>query len=371
VTATSIDDAVATATPAPHIAIRFGREVGARSIAIVRRPAVLWGVAALVGSLAAFSVIVAILGAGPFSVYSTIIRSSLLDHGAFAQTLLRAIPISLAALAVAVPARAGLVNVGGEGQLIVGAVAATGVGLAVDTHVPGSVSWLAMGVAGAAAGAVWAGIAGVLRAVLSANESVSTLLLNFIANDVMLYLIYQPWKDPNGSGQPESRPLAHKAVLPSIFGSQANLGVIIAAVVALVIWQILRRSSWGFSLRVAGGNARAAERAGLPVRRLIISSMMVGGALAGLGGALNFAGVETQLRPGITASFGYVAFLASYLARHHPLRVVLAAVVFSAIALAGNGLQLTEGLDGNIVDVLLALIVFAPLVVARKIGRST
>jgi simple sugar transport system permease protein len=369
VTTVSGDD-VATVAAVPPVSPLSRLLTTLRRI-VASHPSVVWGAAGLLGSLVAFSAIVAILGAGPVSVYSTIVRSSILDNGAFSQTLLRAIPISLAALAVAVPARAGLVNVGGEGQLIIGAVAATGVGLAIDTHVPGVVSWVAMGLAGAVGGAIWAGIAGVLRAVLSANESVSTLLLNFIANDVMLYLIYQPWKDPHGSGQPESRPLAHKAVLPAIFGSQVNLGVIIAAVVALIIWQVLGRSSWGFSLRVAGGNARAAQRAGLPVRRLIVSSMMVGGALAGLGGALNFAGVETQLRPGITASFGYVAFLASYLARHHPLRVVLAAFVFSAIALAGNGLQLTEGLDGNIVDVLLALIVFGPLVVARKMGRST
>jgi simple sugar transport system permease protein len=127
---------------------------------------------------------------------------------------------------------------------------------------------------------------------------------------------------------------------------------------------------WGFALRVAGGNPIAAVRAGLPVKRLIISSMVVGGALAGLGGALNFAGVETQLRPGITASFGYTAFLASYLARHMPIRVVLVSVIFSAIALAGNGLQVNHGLDGNVVDVLLSLIVLGPLVLGVRKGRK-
>lgn len=332
---------------------------------------VLWTLGALLVALALFSLVCAILGAGPWSIYATMLHSSLLDPGALRQTLLRAVPITLAALAVAVPARAGLVNVGGEGQLIVGAVAATGVGLAVGSAVPGPVSWLVTALAGAAAGAVWGGIAGVLRAVLGANESVTTLLLNFVANDIMLYLIYQPWKDPNGSGQPQSRPLPSDAVLPGVIGGTVNLGVIVAAVVALVVWQVLRRSGWGFALRVVGGNPVAAQRAGLPARRLVVSAMVAGGALAGLGGALNLAGVETQLRPGVTASFGYIAFLASYLARHRPVWVVLASVVFSAIALAGNGLQLTQGLDGNIVDVLLALIVLAPLVIARKLGRSS
>jgi ABC-type uncharacterized transport system permease subunit len=333
--------------------------------------ATLLSLGGLVGSLALFSLITAVLGANPASIYSTMLHSAALDPGTFSQTLLRSIPIALAALAVAVPARAGLVNVGGEGQLIVGGIAATVVGLKVGSHVPGPLSWLAMAVMGALAGGVWGGLAGALRAWLGANESVTTLLLNFIANDVMLYLIYQPLRDPHGSGQTQSKPLPSDAVLPKVFGSQLNLGLIVAAVVAIGLWLVLVRSDWGFALRVVGGNPVAAARAGLPVQRLIVSSMVVGGALAGLGGALNLAGVETQLRPGITASFGYVAFLASYLARHSPLKVVLAAVVFSAIALTGNGLQISEGLDGNVVDVLLALIVVGPLVTGVARSRGT
>ena len=109
-----------------------------------------------------------------------------------------------------------------------------------------------------------------LRATLAANESVTTLLLNFIANDIMLYLIYQPWKDPNGSGQPQSKPLDHQAVLPKILGSQLNIGVIIAAVVAVGVWFLLQRTGWGFALRVVGGNPEAARRSGLPVKSLLI-----------------------------------------------------------------------------------------------------
>jgi simple sugar transport system permease protein len=100
------------------------------------------------------------------------------------------------------------------------------------------------------AGATWGALAGVLRTGFGANEAVTTLLLNFIANDIMLYLIYQPWKDPNGSGQPQSKPLADGAVLPKLLGSQLNLGVIVAALVALAVWLVLTRSGWGFALRV-------------------------------------------------------------------------------------------------------------------------
>ncbi len=327
-------------------------------------------VGAYVAALVAFGLLAAIKGADPFSVFHSMFTSTFADWDSIQQTLLRSIPIMLAALAVAVPARAGLVNVGGEGQIIMGAVAATGVGVAIGAHVPGPFSWLAMSLAGIVAGAIWAGIAGVLRSTLNANESVVTLLLNFIANDIMLYLIYQPWKDPNGSGQPQSKPLDHSAVLPKIFGSTLNLGLIIALLVALGVWYLLKRTGWGFALRVVGGNPTAARRSGLPVKSLLISSMLVGGALAGLGGALNLAGVEAQLRPGITITFGYIGFLASYLARHDPWKVVLVSIVFSAIALSGNRLQLDDGLDGQIVNVLLGAIVLAPLILAKYGKRS-
>jgi general nucleoside transport system permease protein len=321
-------------------------------------------------ALALFGVLVAFKGANPFDAFHTIISSTLLNGNALQQVALRAVPIGLAALAVAVPARAGLINVGGEGQLIIGAVAATGIGVKIGPHVPGPVAWAAMCVGAALAGAAWALIAGVMRTSLGASEAVTTLLLNFIANDIMLYLIYQAWRDPESSGQPQSKPLVHSAQLPKIFGSQLNLGVPIALVVIGVVWYLIMRTGWGFQLRVVGGNSEAARRSGLRVRSLLLTSMATGGALAGLGGGLNLAGVEGQLRPEITVTFGYVAFLACFLGRHSPVMVVGAAVLFSAIALSGNGLQINEGLDGTIVDVLLALIVAVPLVVSKYRRRS-
>jgi ABC-type uncharacterized transport system permease subunit len=329
----------------------------------VKRLATVLG--AYVGAVVIFSAFVAAKHKDPITVWRAMIHSSLLHGSSLEEIAMRAVPISLAALAVAVPARAGLVNVGGEGQLILGAVAATGIGVAIGADVPGPLAWLVMAFGGMAAGATWAGLAGALRAWLGANEAVTTLLLNFVANDIMLYLIYQPWKDPHGSGQPQSRPLVHHAQLPGLFASGVSLSVLVAAVVAAGIWWLLRRSHWGFALRVVGGNGEAARRSGLPVSRLMLQSMLVGGALAGLGGMLNLAGLEFRLRPDITLTFGYVAFLASWLGRHHPVKVVGAAVLFSAIALSGNGVQLTTGLDGATVDVLLALIVAAPLFLTK------
>lgn len=317
--------------------------------------------ATYVACLALFGLVVGLQHANPLGVYRSLLSSALTNNGSLAEVVLRAVPIGLAALAVSIPARAGLVNVGGEGQLIVGAVAATGVGVALGHTVPGPLSWLLMALAGAGAGAVLAGIPALLRTKAGANEAVTTLLCNFVANDLMLYLIYQPWKDPHGSGQPESRALTGGEVLPHLLGSSINLGAIVAVAAALGVYVVLRRSSWGFALRVVGGNQEAAHRAGLPVSRLLLTSMLVGGALAGLGGMLNLAGLQLRLLPGGTATYGYIGFLASFLGRHEPVKVVLAALVFSAIAIGNNGLQLNYGLDGNVVDALVALLVVAPL----------
>ncbi len=318
----------------------------------------------------AFTAFSAVQGANPTTLIPTMIQSSLLDPSAFAQTLLRAVPIGFAALAAAIPARAGLVNVGGEGQLIMGAVAATGTGLAVGSQVPGVLGILVTVLAGAVAGAVWAGISAALKIWLGAAESVTSLLMNFIANDIMLFLIYQPWRDPNGSGQPQSRPLAGSLRLASIFESGINASVILLIVAAIGLWLVIRKTGWGFALRVAGGNAVAARRNGLPTRSLALSAMLVGGALAGIGGALNLLGVEGQLRPDITVTFGYIGFLACFLGRNDPVKAVLASLLFGAIALSGNGLQLSEGLDGSVVNVLLGAIVLTMLGIGRRRGET-
>jgi len=314
-----------------------------------------------------FSLVVWSQGADPPGVIKTIFDSAFVQSGSIDQILLRAVPIALAALAVSVPARAGLVNVGGEGGLIIGAIVATGTALYIlGPSVSAVVALPVMAIAGMAAGALWSAIAGVLRVVVNANEAVTTLLMNFLANDILLYLLYEPWKDPSGTGQPQSKPLTANTTLPHVFGSTLNLGVIIALAVALGVYLLLSRTSWGFALRVVGGNQQAARRAGLPVNRLMISSMAVGGALAGLGGMLYLAGTQLQLLPGGTATFGYIAFLAAFLGRHDPIRVTLAALLFSAIAISAPGLQLNYGLDGNVVDILLAFAVVAPLALSAS-----
>lgn len=277
------------------------------------------------------------------------------------QVLDKAAPFILAGLAVAVPARAGLVNIGGEGQIVIGATAAGGVALALGSSVTGTPALVLMALAAALAGAVWAGIAAVLKLVGNVNEAITTLLLNYIGADVLSYLVYGSWKDAAGNGQPASKPLPAGDGLPLWGQFQTHIGIVVAIVAVVLVAVAIRRTRWGFALRCVGGNPEAARRAGLRVAALMLGAMLVGGALAGLAGMIQFTGLEGQLRPGIAATFGYTGFLASWLGRHQPSRVALAAVLVAAIAVAGDSLQISSNLPGSAVSVLMALVLIAVL----------
>ncbi|MFA7324141.1 MAG: ABC transporter permease [Candidatus Nanopelagicales bacterium] len=318
-------------------------------------------VGAIVIALAVFSVLIMTKGANPITVFSDAWTNTVQSPFAMQQALVKAGPMILAALAMVVPARAGLVNVGGEGQLLIGAVAAAGVAQVADGRLVGPVLIVLMALGGLVAGALWSGLAALLRVSAKVNEAVGTLLLNFIALDLLLFLIYQPWKDPNGTGQPASPPLQLDARLPMFLGSSVNIGIVIAVLAAILTWALLRFTRWGFKLAVAGGNPEAARRAGMPVSSLLMSSMLLGGAFAGLGGMLYYAGTEFQLRPGMLATIGYTAFLASWLVRHRPLAVVVSAVVLSILIVSGDSLQIDSHLPAATINILTGLLLIAVL----------
>jgi ABC-type uncharacterized transport system permease subunit len=322
-----------------------------------RRHVARWALA-LGGAAAVFGVLVATKGANPLDVYRSM-WTTITSGTSFDGILLKATPLVLAALAVAVPARAGLVNVGGEGQLVIGGVAAAGVSLAVGNRMSGVAVLVLMCLAGAIGGALWSAIAAGLRLVVGINEAVSTLLLNYLAINVMSFLIYDRWKDRQGSGQPASRPLPVSERFPLLGSSKVHAGLLVAIVATGVIWWVLRSTRWGFQLRVVGGNPEAARRAGIRVGFTLLSAMLVGGALAGLGGVTQLAGAEFKLRPGFLLTYGYVGFLASWLAAHKPVRVAVAATVLAAISVSGDSLQLDSALPAATVNVLMALLLLA------------
>ncbi|GLW24805.1 ABC transporter permease [Microbispora triticiradicis] len=327
------------------------------------RTAARW-IGALAGAVALFAVLLLAKGVDPVAALTGMVAQAFTGPS-LEQIVIKATPLVLGAMAVVLPARAGLTNVGGEGQILIGAVAGAGVGLSV----PGPAALPLMLLAGAAGGALWAGVAAAMRLVVGVNEAVTTLLLNYVALDVMLYLIYEPWKDPHGSGQPATRPLEIVQRMPLVSGTAVHMGIVVALLVAVAVWLVLRGTSFGFHLSVVGGNPEAARRAGLPVARLILAAMLLGGAFAGLAGAVHLAGVEFKLRPGLTTNIGYIAFLAAWLARHRPLPAVGAALLLAAVTVAGDSLQLDSGLPAATVNVLMGLVLLAVLGWSRHARR--
>jgi simple sugar transport system permease protein len=337
------------------------RERATRELALRAGLRTLRWVGVYLLALVVFGAFAASRGVNPISMYTSMWHQTITSPYGFGQVIDKAAPFALAALAVTVPARAGLINIGGEGQLVIGATAAGGMSLLLGTHLTGGLAIVLMMIAGALGGAAWAGIAAALRLAGNVSEAISTLLLNYIGADVLSYLVYGPWKDAAGNGQPASKPLPQNDYLPVIGSLQAHIGFLIALGAAVVVAFALKRTRWGFTLRAVGGNPEAARRAGLRVGALLLGAMLVGGALAGLGGAIQYTGLEGQLVPGVAATFGYTGFLASWLGRHQPAKVVLAAFLLAAIAVSGNALQLSSHLPGSAVNILMAVVLLVVL----------
>lgn len=351
-----------TAGIADEVEVATGPSRPRRTLPVVGR----W-VGAVAVALIVFGVLLAANGADPVDTYVGMWQSVFQRQRSVEEILIQMTPLVLGALAVAVPARAGLTNVGGEGQIIMGGVAACGIFLLLGDGAGGTILLVAMVLAAGVAGALWAGVAAALRLAAGVNEAISTLLLNFVALDVLLFLIYQPWRESR-TGQPATRELVDAAKLPVITGTTVHVGIFVAIVLAVAVHLALARTRWGFRISVAGGNPQAARRAGLRVSVLVISALMIGGALAGLAGMIHLAGVEYKLRPGFGYQLGYTSFLACWLARHQPFPILVAAFVFAAFSVGGDSLQLDAGVPAASIHVLTALVLIAVLgfTAARK-----
>ena len=279
------------------------------------------------------------------------------------------IPLLLTALATAIPTRVGLVNVGGEGQLYVGALTATGVAL----FFPAGQIWLVlpvMALAGCAGGGAWAAIAALLRHWRGVNEVISTLLANYIAILLVDLFVFGPWKNPEGLGYPYTTPFDVAAIFPAIAGYRFHWGFLAPAVALVVTYVILTRTVWGFKMRAVGGNPAAARRRGIAVDRYVIAVMIAGGAMAGLAGMVEVSGIHHDLRPSISDNLGYLGLLASWLAGHNPVTIVAACFLIAVFLVAGDVLQLSVGLPSAGGLVLIGLALFFVLGLRRVERRA-
>jgi simple sugar transport system permease protein len=318
-------------------------------------------VSLVVGPLAVFAVFLLLVKTNPLDTYWAMLKSTVGDSYGLGEVAVRAAPLILTALATALPARARLINVGGEGQLAVGALATAAMAMLLGDHLPQAPTLILLGLAGMIGGAAWAGLAGVLRVKLKLNETICTLLLNYIAFLFVGYMVHGLLKDPASFNWPFSPPLADAARFPTLPHSRVHLGILIAPIVAGLVWYFTSRTYWGLRLRVVGGNPEAARRAGLNVERIQLLTMLVGGMLAGLAGMIVVAGVEGRLRPATGVGFGYVGFLAAWMVNHDPLWLIGSAILLAMITVSGDALQITAGLPASSVNILMALVLLGVL----------
>lgn len=319
-----------------------------------------------VGPFLLFALFLRSVGAEPLRTYQVMLQSALGDAYGLSEVLLRAAPFMLAALATALPARIRLINVGAEGQIVIGALTTTFVAVLITDRFPGFVTIPLLVVAGAVGGAIWAGVAGLLRVYFQLNETISTLLLNYVAVLVVALSVHTVLKDPDSFNWPFSPPFAEQARLVTIGGTRLHWGVLLAPIAAIVVWYLFGRTFWGLRLRVVGGNPEAARRAGFDVARIQLIVFLVAGALAGVAGMLEVAGVEGRLRPTTAIGYGYVGFLAAWMVKHHPLWLIASSVLLAVIAVSGDTLQITAQLPASSVKILMALVLVG--ILAR--GRS-
>jgi simple sugar transport system permease protein len=224
-----------------------------------------------------------------------------------------------------------------------------------------------MAVGGMLGGGVWAGIAGFLKARGWLSEVFSTVLMNYIAILGVSALVFGPWRDPTSSNYPQSRELVPAARLPHVGASRVDITIFIALGLIVGFDWLLRRTRWGLEIRAIGGNPYAALRNGVPVSRYILAAMVIGGALAGLAGMGQLSALQFRLNPGLSASFGYMGFLISWLAGHNPRLIVPMTFLLAVLASSGDILQISQGLPSAIVTVLSATLMM--IVLLARAGR--
>lgn len=333
-----------------------------------RAEALVIPLAALIVGMALFSLFIVLVGKSPILLYETMWRGGFGSWFSVQNSLSRAAPLLLAALCVALPARLGLVVIGGEGAIVLGGVAAAAAGTALSGG-PSSIVILAMGVAGMAAGGIWIGAVGALRHYRAVNETISSLLMAYIAIALMNQLVEGPLRNPASLNKPSTQPLADIYRIGNIPGMDVHWGLVVGVVACILSWLLIEKTRWGFAARIAGGNVRAAQVQGLAVGPLIVGFTALAGGFAGLAGMLEVAAVQGSANASLSAGYGYTGILVAFLARHNPLAIIPFAILLGGIDASGGLIQRRMDLPDATVVVLQGMIFIVILFSETLYGR--
>ena len=324
---------------------------------------------ALLASAVLFGLLLAIYArVDPLEAFALMYQGAFGSWFSWQNTLTRAAPLILTALCTALPARMGLIIIGNEGALVVGGVAAAAAGVAV-INAPPLVVQLAMAVAAMIMGGLWIALAGALRHWRGVNETISSLLLTYIAIALMNHFVEGPLRDPSSLNKPSTWPIGDKNMLGTLPGMDVHWGLVLGIVACLVIYVWLRFTTWGFAMQVIGGNPKTARMMGLDVGRYVLLACGAGGAMAGLAGMVEVAAVHGRANASLAVGYGYSGILVSFLARHHPLAIIPVSILLGGIGASGGLLQRRLDLPDAAVVVLQGILFVAILASETLYGR--
>lgn len=319
-------------------------------------------------SVLVFSIFLLIIQAEPFGVYHSIYRAAFGSWFSWQNTLVRAAPLMLTALCTALPAYLGLVVIGGEGAVVLGGLSAALAGLAVNSQPP-TVVLTAMAITGMISGGLWIALVGALRHFRGVNETISSLLLNYIAIAIVSHLFSGPFRDPKSLNKPATRNIGDDNMMGFIADTDIHWGLIYGILACLACWFLMHKTTFGFASRISGGNVKAALISGLPVGRLIIVVCFIAGAAGGLAGMVEVAAVHGNANSSLNVNYGYAGILVAFVARHNPIAIIPVAILLGGIQASSGLLQRSHDLPDATVLVMQGIIFIIVLFSDTFYGR--
>jgi len=310
-------------------------------------------------ALSLYSLVIIYYGGDPIEVYIKMVRNAFLDLNGFRETVKLAASLGIISLGLAIAFKAGIWNIGGEGQYIIGGLAAAFVVYVLSPPLENPVIPL---IASAIAGGIYTSIPSYLKYRLDVNEVLSTLMLNYVALYIMFYYVYGGWRDPATQGFPVTPEIPYSYRMPIIFGYESNIILLLLA--SLLVYLIMYRTRFGFKIKVYGLNRDAYEYAGYSKMRMIFGTLFISGLMAGLAGGLDFTGNFYRLRPGFASGLGYTAIIVSLMSSNNPMVIPIASILFSGFLYGSYTVAIVAGVPTEATYIMHGLLLL--MVISRS-----
>jgi len=317
--------------------------------AVIRTLAILF-------SIVCAGLVIMILGFNPVTVFTEIVKGALGTEMRIQQTIIKAIPLLITSLGILVAFKMKFWNIGGEGQIMMGAFGAALVALNIPETLPAPLALLAMAVTAMIFGGIWAFIPAFFKAKFGTNETIFTLMLNYIAIKWVTYLQYGPWKDPESQGFPKIANFNPNAVLPSLFG--VHIGWMIAIVLVVLVYIFLNHTKKGFEITVVGESLETARYAGMNIKSIIITSMLISGGLCGLTGMIQASAIERTLTSALSGGYGFTAIITTWLGRLSAPIIMVVCIAFAILLQGGAYLQIAMSVPSAVAEMIQGIILF-------------